>query len=195
MCSFYIILLAYLVYLHLVLPRSTLFIHSLRFLRQIGIKIATWLWEMVMLSHPKCWFGPPNLRRIATKNRRSRHHCEASSRWWLNQPIWKYARQIGSCPQVGVNMKNIWNHYLVCLTSLPGIWLTKTSPIWSCWSFRANNSSDLLLETTNWTIWIRPCLAFIPDFTAHPRLSSHLPSDRCFRTGSSTPDNPQWDFA
>ena len=27
-------------------------------------------------------------------------------------PIEKYARQIGSFPQVGVNIKNIWNHQL-----------------------------------------------------------------------------------
>ena len=31
---------------------------------------------------------------------------------WTN-PFEKYARQIGSSPQVGVKIKNIWNHHLV----------------------------------------------------------------------------------
>ena len=30
------------------------------------------------------------------------------SSWWLNQPFEKYARQIGSFPQIGVKIKNIW---------------------------------------------------------------------------------------
>ena len=33
--------------------------------------------------------------------------------WWLNRPSEKHARQIGSFPQVGLNIKNIWNHHLV----------------------------------------------------------------------------------
>ena len=32
--------------------------------------------------------------------------------WWLNQPIWKNIRQIGSSPQVGIKIKDIWNHHL-----------------------------------------------------------------------------------
>ena len=39
--------------------------------------------------------------------------------WWLNQPIWKILvkySQIGNLPQIGVKIKNIWNHHLVdCL--------------------------------------------------------------------------------
>ena len=31
---------------------------------------------------------------------------------WTN-PFEKYARQIGSFPQIGVKIKNIWNHHLV----------------------------------------------------------------------------------
>ena len=31
---------------------------------------------------------------------------------WTN-PFEKYARQIGSFPQVGMKIKNIWNHHLV----------------------------------------------------------------------------------
>ena len=32
--------------------------------------------------------------------------------WWLNQPIWKNISEIGSFPQVGVKIENIWNHHL-----------------------------------------------------------------------------------
>ena len=35
-----------------------------------------------------------------------------SSSWWLNQPIWKLLVKIGSFPQIGVNIKNDWNHQL-----------------------------------------------------------------------------------
>ena len=31
--------------------------------------------------------------------------------WWLNHPFEKYISQIGSFPQVGVKIKNIWNHH------------------------------------------------------------------------------------
>ena len=34
---------------------------------------------------------------------------------WTN-PSEKYARQIGNLPQIGVNIKNIWNHHLVLLS-------------------------------------------------------------------------------
>ena len=37
-------------------------------------------------------------------------HVEPS--WWLNQPIWNICSQIGSFPQVGMKMKNVWNHHL-----------------------------------------------------------------------------------
>ena len=43
------------------------------------------------------------------------------TRWWLNQPSEKYARQIGNLPQVGVKIKNIWNHHPV--------------KCWLCWKF------------------------------------------------------------
>ncbi len=33
---------------------------------------------------------------------------KALSSWWLSHPSEKYARQIGSSPQVGVKIKNIW---------------------------------------------------------------------------------------
>ena len=31
--------------------------------------------------------------------------------WWLNHPFEKYARQIRSFPQAGVEIKHIWNHH------------------------------------------------------------------------------------
>ena len=37
--------------------------------------------------------------------------------WWLNQSNWKYAREIGSFPQVRVKT-NIWNHHLDYLLNL-----------------------------------------------------------------------------
>ncbi len=36
-----------------------------------------------------------------------------STGWWLNHPFQKYARQNGSFPQIGVKIKNIWNHHPV----------------------------------------------------------------------------------
>ena len=36
----------------------------------------------------------------------------ARSSWWLNHPFEKYARQIGSFPQVGVKIKNLGSHHL-----------------------------------------------------------------------------------
>ena len=42
-----------------------------------------------------------------------RTNLQRKTSWWLNQPILnKYARQIGSFPQVGVNIKHVWNHQL-----------------------------------------------------------------------------------
>jgi len=37
------------------------------------------------------------------------------SGWWF-QPIWKNISHIGSFPQVGMNLNNIWNHHLDLLT-------------------------------------------------------------------------------
>ena len=45
--------------------------------------------------------------------------------WWLNQPILKNVRQIGPFPQVGVKIKNLWNHHLERIYTLPE---TNTSP-------------------------------------------------------------------
>ena len=36
---------------------------------------------------------------------------------WTN-PFEKYARQIGSFPQIGVEIKNIWNHLLGIIRSI-----------------------------------------------------------------------------
>ena len=126
-CSFYLCISCMFILFFQDLPYS--FIHSFRFLAQppdCG-KWSCWAIQNADLVHPIWGELQPKTEDLGII-------VKPSSRWWLNQPIWKYARQIGSCPQVGVKIKNIWNHYLVCLTSLPGIWLTKTSPIWSCWS-------------------------------------------------------------
>ena len=53
-----------------------------------------------------------------------KQHSNMASSWWLNQPIWKISySQIGSFhPQVGVKIKNIWNHHLgiyLWLVNLP----------------------------------------------------------------------------
>ena len=45
------------------------------------------------------------------KNNNSCLNTNGKSSWWF-QPIWKYARQIGSFPQAGMNIKDIWNHHL-----------------------------------------------------------------------------------
>ena len=31
--------------------------------------------------------------------------------WWLNHPFEKYEPQFGSIPQVGLKIKNVWNHH------------------------------------------------------------------------------------
>ena len=45
------------------------------------------------------------------RNHQKKHQVfECKSGWWLNHPSEKYARQIGNFPQIGVKIKNIWNH-------------------------------------------------------------------------------------
>ena len=39
------------------------------------------------------------------------------SSWWF-QPVWKKFSQIGNMPQVGVKIKNIWNHHLVSISKI-----------------------------------------------------------------------------
>ena len=49
-----------------------------------------------------------NKKRFPLKNA-----CFYVSSWWLNQPIWKIcSSNWESFPQVGVNIKNDWNHHL-----------------------------------------------------------------------------------
>ena len=40
-----------------------------------------------------------------------RSHREIDSSWWF-QPIWKNISQNGNPPQIGLKIKNIWNHHL-----------------------------------------------------------------------------------
>ena len=60
---------------------------------------------------PTAWSSRTRLRQIlwlvgppSAKNNRAS--------WWLSHPSEKYARQIGSFPQVRMKIKNIWNHHL-----------------------------------------------------------------------------------
>ena len=75
---------------------------------------------------------------VATNFRLSTWHCWSKfieSSWWLNHPFEKYARQIGSFPQVGVKITNVWNHHLVVpwthLTSSNRVYKLDLSRRWS----------------------------------------------------------------
>ena len=52
----------------------------------------------------------PKVAKKWRPNRRSWKQRQSSS--WLNQPQLKNISQIGSFPQVGVKIKDIWNHHL-----------------------------------------------------------------------------------
>ena len=66
--------------------------------------------------------------------------CWKSSSWWLNQPIQKKNRQIGSLRQVGVNMKNIGHHH-------PSF----------CW-YRSTETWRIILSPEN--LWLKVYRAF-----------------------------------
>ena len=57
--------------------------------------------------HPSC--------RISEASTVVRDQIKPSrfSGWWLNQPHLKIFGQTGNLPQIGVNIKDIWNHHLV----------------------------------------------------------------------------------
>ena len=42
------------------------------------------------------------------KNLQASKNSSCFSSWWLNQPLWKILIKIGSFPQVGVKIENIW---------------------------------------------------------------------------------------
>ena len=72
----------------------------------------------------KLWgFLAEGLKVIGVGNQTFQTQILNLSGWWLNQPIWNICgSQVGSFPQVGVKIKNIWNHHLVHLGSLWGKW-------------------------------------------------------------------------
>ena len=89
------------------------------------------------------------------------HVC---STWWLNQPIWKSIRQIGSFPQVGVKIRIVWNHHLV----LVGGFLN--------WNPVKNRGSK------HARIWISSCCFFckwsiVANDIFHQKLNGTLPAD------------------
>ena len=45
-------------------------------------------------------------------------HYHIISGWWL-QPIWKNISQDGNLPQIGVKIKNVWNHHLDLFRAVP----------------------------------------------------------------------------
>ena len=65
---------------------------------------------------------------------------------WTN-PSEKYARQFGSFPQVGVKIRNIWNHHLVMIDSILDGNFTQTK---SClWIFSMNWLSNQGVSATS----------------------------------------------
>ena len=73
--------------------------------------------------------------RTAIESMRRCVYLPTFTSWWLNHTFEKYARQIGTFPQVGVNIKNIWNHHLVVMCKhrseydicLKSIWRSETN--------------------------------------------------------------------
>ena len=78
------------------------------------------------------------------------------SSWWF-QPIWKIVSQIGSFPQIGMNIKSIWNHLspFVGHTRWADIWNHHLDIIWCIFS------SYIYLQFLGWkshqvTCWHLP---------------------------------------
>ena len=65
----------------------------------------------IFLQRGHCITNPNNINHcIILQDFHQNYLLTSVSRWWF-QPIWKILL-IGSFPQVGMNMKNIWNHQL-----------------------------------------------------------------------------------
>ena len=80
----------------------------------IGEFTRSFLWVMWPMELWSPFEGPSTNMKFLTK------------RGWLVggfNPIEKYARQIGSFPQVGMNIKDIWNHHL------DEHWSAETTPV------------------------------------------------------------------
>ena len=76
--------------------------------------------------------------------------------WWF-QPFWKiYISQIGNLPQVGVKIKNIWNHHLATISSFKacvGLW--NSSPEVLAGNIRPGSPFDFSYHTTTIDIWYK----------------------------------------
>ena len=79
-------------------------------LGQLGVRGMIWVFV-------PCSSGPGFPPKKINKNKIQATHTTS---WWLNQPVWKKnVSQIGSFPQVGIKLKNVWNHHL---DKQPGLW-------------------------------------------------------------------------
>ena len=66
--------------------------------------------------------------------------------WWLNQPHWKILFKIGSFPQVGVKIKNDWNHHLDKISIYPSICLSVYLSVCLSVDLRCFKQSRFLFE-------------------------------------------------
>ena len=60
--------------------------------------------EQIPIKHNNC-------HKLFLWIQRYETHLHLKTSWWF-QPIWKILVKIGNLPQIGVNINNIWNHYL-----------------------------------------------------------------------------------
>ena len=85
--------------------------------------------------------------------------------WWF-QPIWKILVKTGSLPQVGVKIKNIWNHHLVSV-ALQVLSMVPKNPTFD--AFGRNNHHGTIMKTTG-SRFFQHEYCTLPDTD-----SSHLP--------------------
>ena len=82
-----------------------------------------------------------------------KHLLKSSSSWWLNQPICKIS-QIENLPQIGMKIKNSWNHHpvfgiLAAKTLLPfchafaNMWGAKKNLLYTCVQYEAEQLQTL----------------------------------------------------
>ena len=79
--------------------------YILRWVRQVP-KTTRMYWLFSIWSAWVCWFGAWKMFQTYA----AKWWC--LSRWWF-QPTWKNISQNWNLLQIGVNIKNIWNHHLV----------------------------------------------------------------------------------
>ena len=89
-------------------------LHDITFFQLRSVKAI--LWESVSLAQ-----SPPGILRPQPRpfciwmschpGWTSQNLARNKSSWWF-QPIWKNISQNGNLPQIGMKIKNIWNHHL-----------------------------------------------------------------------------------